>query len=306
MNVRPAEYLIEDDLFRTLILGPHVAVEQLWSSGRWVEGPVWFGDARHLLWSDIPNDRMMRWTESGGVSVFRQPSNHANGHTRDMQGRLISCEHGARRVTRTEWDGSITVLADRYDGKRLNSPNDVVVAADGAVWFTDPDYGILTDYEGQAGAREQTGCFLFRLYPDSRDLTIMADDFAKPNGLTFSQDGSRLYVSDTGRSHDPDAPGHIRIFHVGEGGQLSGGDIFAAPAMGLSDGMCCDVHGNIWTSAGGGVHCFGPDGVLFGSILVPEQVSNCTFGGPRRNRLFITATSSLYAVFLNTRGAEPH
>lgn len=306
MRERAADYVIHDASFRSLILGPHVAVEQLWSEGRWVEGPVWFGDAGHLLWSDIPNNRILRWTESGGVTIFRQPSNFANGHTRDLQGRLISCEHGTRRVTRTEWDGTVTVLADRYDGKSLNSPNDVVVAQDGAVWFTDPDYGIMTDYEGYAAPREQAGCYLFRLDPESGTLRIAADDFAKPNGLAFSPDGSKLYVADTGRSHDPEGPGHIRVFDVGEGGRLSGGQVFAAPDRGLADGFRCDIHGNIWTSAGDGVHCFAPDGACLGRILVPEQVSNCCFGGARRNRLFITATTGLYAVFLNTRGAGAH
>lgn len=305
MAERKGDYIIHDDRFRALILGPHVTVERLWSEGRWVEGPVWFGDAGHLLWSDIPNDRIMRWTDGGGVSVFRQPSNFANGHTRDLQGRLISCEHGGRRVTRTEWDGSLTVLADSYRGKALNSPNDVVVAPDGAIWFTDPDYGILSDYEGNAAPREQGGCWLFRFDPESGDLAVMADDFDKPNGLTFSPDGARLYVADTGRSHDPDGPGHIRVFSL-SGGELTGGHVFAAPDTGLADGFRCDRAGNLWTSAGDGIHCFAPDGALLGRVLVPETVSNCAFGGVRRNRLFITATTSLYAVFLNTRGAGPH
>ncbi|MXU65033.1 SMP-30/gluconolactonase/LRE family protein [Oceanomicrobium pacificus] len=305
MAVRTGDYVIHDDRFCDLILGPHVAVEQLWDGGRWTEGPVWFGDAGHLLWSDIPNNRIMRWTEDG-VSTFRAPSGFANGHTRDLQGRLVSCEHGPRRVTRTEFDGTVTVLADSFAGKRLNSPNDVVVAADGAVWFTDPDYGILTDFEGHAAAREQSGCFLFRLDLESGDLAVMADDFAKPNGLAFSPDGQRLYVADTGRSHDPEGPGHIRAFDVGPDGLLSGGKVFAAPDRGLADGFRCDLHGNLWSSAGDGVHCFAPDGTCLGRILIPQVVSNCTFGGPARNRLFITATTGLYAVFLNTRGAGAH
>jgi len=305
MPKRQGDYIIHDDRFRALILGAHVPVERLWSEGRWVEGPVWFGDAGHLLWSDIPNDRIMRWTEGGGVTVFREPSNFANGHTRDLQGRLISCEHGGRRVTRTEWDGSLTVLADSYRGKRLNSPNDVVVAPDGAIWFTDPDYGILSDYEGHAAPRELDGCWLFRLEPESGDLAVMADDFAKPNGLAFSPDGARLYVADTGRSHDPDGPGHIRVFSL-SGGGLADGHVFAAPDVGLADGFRCDRAGNLWTSAGDGIHCFAPDGALLERVLVPETVSNCAFGGPRLNRLFITATTSLYAVFLDTRGAGPH
>lgn len=306
MNERQGDYVVHDDRFLALILGPHVAVERLWSEGRWVEGPVWFGDAGHLLWSDIPNNRIMRWSESGGVSVYRQPSNFANGNTRDHYGRLVSCEHGTRRVTRTERDGSVTVLADRHRGKRLNSPNDVAVAPDGAIWFTDPDYGIQSDYQGFAAPREQDGCYLFRLDPASGALDVMSDDFVRPNGLAFSPDGAKLYVADTGRSHDPDGPGHIRLFEVSSNGDLSGGNVFAAPDTGLADGFRCDAAGNLWTSAGDGIHCFAPDATLLGRILVPEIVSNCAFGGPRRNRLFITATTSLYAVFLDTRGAGPH
>ena len=304
-GAREGCYEVADPRFRELILGPHVAVERLWSGGRWCEGSVWFGDAGHLLFSDIPNDRILRWTEEGGVSTFRRPSRFANGNTRDREGRLVTCEHGARAVTRTGLDGSVTVLADRFEGRCLNSPNDAVVHSDGSVWFTDPDYGILTDYEGHRAEREQPGCFVYRLDPATGDLRVVADDFAKPNGLAFSPDEAVLYAADTGRSHDSDGPAHIRRFRV-EGNGLAGGEVFAAPDAGMADGFRVDERGHVWTSAGDGVHCFASDGTLLGKVLVPEVVSNCAFGGAARNRLFITATTSLYAVFLAVRGCGPH
>jgi len=295
-------YEIKDPRFADLILGNHVPLERLWTGARWCEGPVWFGDMDMLVWSDIPNNRMLRWTGDGQVGVFRQPSQFANGNARDLNGRLVTCEHGLRRVTRTEHDGTISVLAASYDGHRLNSPNDVVVASDGGIWFTDPDYGILTDYEGHRAPREQDGCHLYRVDSDGTEVVRMADDFARPNGLAFSPDECLLYVSDTGRSHDPEGPAHIRTFHVGPSGQLTDAGVFAAPDTGMSDGFRIDENGNLWTSAGDGVHCFAPDGTLLGKILVPETVSNVAFGGRAGNRLFLTATTSLYAVFLNTRG----
>ena len=295
--------MVEDPRFRGLILGAHVRVERLWTGGRWLEGPVWFGDAGHLLFSDIPEDRMMRWMPDG-VTTYRSPSRFANGNARDREGRLVTCEHGARAVTRTELDGSVTVLADRHEGRRLNSPNDVVVRSDGSVWFTDPDYGILTDYEGHRAEREQAGCFVYRLDPPGA-LAVAADDFAKPNGLAFSPDEAVLYVAGTGRSHDLEGPAHIRRFRV-EGNRLAGGEVFAEPDTGLADGFRVDEHGHLWTSAGDGVHCFAPGGALLGRVLIPETVSNLAFGGPTRNRLFVTATTSLYAVYVAVRGALPH
>lgn len=282
---------------------PNARLERLHTGSLWCEGPVYIADADMLLWSDIPNDRMLRWTSTDDVGVFRQPSRHANGHTRDRQGRLISCEHGARQVTRTEHDGRVTVLVDRYDGGRLNSPNDVVVASDDSIWFTDPPYGILSDYEGHKAESEQAGCFVFRLNPDTGDLRVVADDFVRPNGLAFSPDEHTLYISDTARSHDPDGHHHIRAFDV-VGAELTNPRVFAVIEPGVPDGFRLDTDGNLWTSAGDGVHCYAPDGTLLGRIRVPEAVSNLTFGGPRRNRLFITASSSLYAIYVAQTGAQ--
>ncbi|WP_105425695.1 SMP-30/gluconolactonase/LRE family protein [Neorhizobium tomejilense] len=302
MPQKTSIYEIHDEAFRQLIVGS-AALEELYSDCRWAEGPVWFADLNCLIWSDIPNQRMMRWAPDGGVSVFRSPSNFVNGNTRDRQGRLVSCEHGGRRVTRTEIDGSITILADRYQGKRLNSPNDVVVRSDGSVWFTDPTYGIKSDYEGYRAEPEQDTRNVYRLDPVSGDLEAAVTDFGQPNGLAFSPDETKLYVADSASSHDIKAPRHIRVFDVVDGRRLSNDRIFCSLDNGLPDGFRVDMKGNVWTSAGDGVHCFSPDGVLLGKILVPQTVANLTFGGPRRNRLFITATKSLYSVFVATNGA---
>ena len=280
-------------------------VERLWSGGRWLEGPAWFAAHRTLVFSDIPNDRLMRHDEvSGATAPFRAPSRHANGNTVDREGRLVTCEHGARAVTRTEHDGRITVLAERFEGGRLNSPNDVVVASDGGVWFTDPAYGIDSDYEGHAAEPEQDGCHLYRIDP-SGALARVADDFVRPNGLAFSPDETRLLVADTGATHVADGPRHLRAFDVVDlsRGRLSGGAVLASCTAGLFDGFRLDAEGRIWTSAADGVHCLAPDGALLGRVRIPEVVANLAFGGPRRNRLFICATTSLYAVFLNVRGA---
>lgn len=296
-----AQYQVDDDRFLYLTVGSS-RLDLLYTGCRWAEGPVWFNDMGCLLWSDIPNQRILRWSEGGGVSVYRQPSNFANGHTRDGAGRLVSCEHGLRRVTRTEVDGSITVLVDSFRGKRLNSPNDVVVHSDGSVWFTDPTYGILSDYEGYRAAPEQPVHGVYRIDP-SGVVTLVADDFGQPNGLVFSPDESRLYIADSAFSHDPKAPRHIRVFDVA-GGKLSNSRVFAHIDAGLPDGIRVDVAGNIWSSAADGVHCFAPDGTRLGKILVPECVANLTFGGPKKNRLFIAATSSLYAIYVAATGAQ--
>jgi gluconolactonase len=297
-------YEIHDPRFRDLVVSS-AALEELYSDCRWAEGPVWFDDAGHLLFSDIPNQRILRWVEGGGVSVFRSPSNFANGHTRDRQGRLVSCEHGLRRVTRTEVDGTITVLADSHDGKRLNSPNDVVVRSDGSVWFSDPSYGILSDYEGYKADEEQESRNIWRLDQTTGSLAIMAHDCLQPNGLAFSPDERRLYVADSGASHMPEAPRHILVYDVSEDGRsLSNARVFVTIDKGIPDGIRVDIAGNLWSSAADGVHCFSPEGILLGKILVPQVVANLTFGGPRRNRLFITATTSLYSIYTTTTGAQ--
>ncbi len=294
---------VHDARFTALFVGS-AQLEELDSSCRWAEGPVWFDDAQCLLWSDIPNQRMMRWVPDGGVSVFRSPSNFSNGNTRDRQGRLVSCEHGPRRVTRTEPDGSITVLAESFEGKRLNSPNDVVVRSDGSIWFTDPTYGILSDYEGYKSDPEQSRRNVYRLDPDRGELTAVVGDFLQPNGLAFSPDETKLYIADSGASHDATAPRHIRVFDVVDGRTLTNGGVFCNIDTGIPDGIRLDKQGNLWSSAGDGVHCFSPEGTLLGKIKVPQTVANLTFGGPRRNRLFITATRSVYAIYLTTNGAQ--
>jgi len=298
-----SHFEVHDARFTALFVGS-AQLEELDSSCRWAEGPVWFDDMQCLLWSDIPNQRMMRWVPDGGVSVFRSPSNFSNGNTRDRQGRLVSCEHGPRRVTRTEPDGSITILADSFEGKRLNSPNDVVVRSDGTIWFTDPTYGILSDYEGYKSDPEQSRRNVYRLDPDSGELTAVVGDFLQPNGLAFSVDETRLYIADSGASHDPAAPRHIRVFDVVDGRTLTNGRVFCSIDTGIPDGIRVDNKGNLWSSAGDGVHCFSPDATLLGKIKVPQTVANLTFGGPRRNRLFITATRSVYAIYLTTNGAQ--
>ena len=280
-------------------------LERLADGCRWTEGPAYFAAGRYLVWSDIPNDRMLRWDElTGNVGVFRAPAGYTNGNTVDRQGRLVSCEHGARRVTRTEHDGSLTVIADRHEGKRFNSPNDVVVKSDGSIWFTDPAYGIDSDYEGHRADSEIGACHVYRVEADGRDCRIVADDFVRPNGLAFSPDERRLYVSDTGASHVDDGPRHIRVFDVGADSTLSGGEVFATRADGAFDGLRVDTEGRIWTSAGEAVECYEPDGTLLGRVLVPEIVSNVVFGGPKRNRLFICATTSVYSVLLPVNGVS--
>jgi gluconolactonase len=296
-------YQIRDPRFRDLLVSS-AALEELYTGCRWAEGPVWFNDGGYLLFSDIPNERVLRWIEGAGTSNYRAPSGFINGNTRDREGRLVSCEHGGRRVIRTEIDGTVTTLADRYQGKRLNSPNDVVVKSDGSVWFSDPSYGILSDYEGYKADEEQPSRNVYRLDPVNGELTVVVDDFLQPNGLCFSPDERLLYIADSGASHKPDAPRHIRVFDVTDGKRLTNGRVFAHIDKGIPDGMRTDIDGNLWSSAADGVHCFHPDGTLLGKILVPQAVANLTFGGPRRNRLFITASTSLYAIYTATRGAQ--
>ncbi len=293
-----------DDVFRRCVK-LSARLDRLYDGCRWAEGPAYFPAHRSLVWSDIPNDRMLRWDEGSGlVSTFRSPANYSNGNTVDRQGRLVTCEQGARRVTRTEHDGAITVLADRFEGRRFNSPNDVVVKSDGSIWFSDPSYGIDSNYEGLQAESELDGRHVYRVDGSTGRVSCVVDDFVSPNGLAFSPDERRLYVSDTGSGEGADGPPHIRVFDVREDGSLSGGAVFASMRHGSADGFRLDEAGRIWTSAGPGVECYAPDGRLLGRIRVGEQVANLVFGGPKRNQLFICATTSLYSVLLPVNGAR--
>ena len=295
-------YVIEDPAFKNLVLS-NAELLILGQGFAWLEGPVWCADNNQLLVSDIPNDRILRWTEESGISTFRQPSGFSNGQTRDRQGRLIGCSHQHRRVTRTELDGSITVLADRYEGKRLNSPNDVVVHSDGGIWFTDPHYGINSDYEG-GKQQAELPANVYRLDPASGALAVVADDFAGPNGLCFSPDERTLYIAETGAQSSPGQTPQIRAYAVDDAGTLSGGRVFHIVSPGAADGFTCDQDGRVWTSAGDGVHCISPEGALLGKILTGVRVSNVTFGGRARSRLFICASHTLMAIYTNVRGAQ--
>ncbi len=292
---------IHDPAFGRYVLG-NAPPKRLATGFDWVEGPVWFGDADCLLFSDIPNNRMMRWSAETGISTYRALSNYANGHTRDRQGRLVSCQHGTRSVTRTEHDGNITVLADSFDGKPLNSPNDVVVKSDGTIWFSDPHYGIMTHYEGYAAPQENP-CVVYRLQPETGVLQVMVDSLNCPNGLAFSPDETRLYVADTGRMFSSDLQA-IHVFDCAPDGSLSNGRHFHTITPGCADGIRADSDGNIWSSAADGVHCIAPDGRLLGKILLPELVSNLCFGGRAKHELYITATTSIYKITLNRKGVQ--
>jgi gluconolactonase len=310
------DIIVLDKRFEKYKIG-NTPIRRLHTGMLWAEGPAWNGVGKYLVWSDIPNNVQMRWLdEDGHVSVFRNPSGYSNGNTFDFQGRQISFEHGNRRVVRYEHDGGLTVLADRYEGKPLNAPNDGAVHPDGGVWFTDPGYGILVNYEGKK-AELQLKEAVYRFDPSSGKIQKMTDELFKPNGLCFSPDYKKVYIADTGASHYKEAPKNIMVFDVEGGKKLGKGKEYASMAMkvkgkevaGMADGIRADVDGNIWVGAGwvgdgyDGVHVFAPDGTRIGMILLPEICSNVCFGGPRRNRLFMTGSQSLYAVYVETQGA---
>jgi len=295
------DFEIIDQRFAAMVL-PNAPLEILATGFRWLEGPVWFADHQCLLFSDIPNNRVMRWCE-GGVSVFREPSEFANGHTRDIQGCLISCHHQSRAITRTEINGTITTLANHYQGKQLNSPNDVIVKSDGSIWFSDPHYGINTDYEGGKQTPELPAN-LYRLDPDGT-LTIAAGDFDGPNGLCFSPDEKKLYAVESGKQFAPEPKRVIRMFDIAADGKtLTNARDFHKITPGMADGIRADEHGNIWSSAADGVHCIAPDGTLLGKIKTPHIVANLTFGGRHNSRLFLCAGDTLFAIYTNVRGAS--
>ncbi|WP_427023993.1 SMP-30/gluconolactonase/LRE family protein [Aureimonas ureilytica] len=295
---------IIDKRFARYVLG-NAPIEKLADGIRWIEGLVWMGDWNTLLFQDLPRDRTLMWSETGGLSVWRFPSGQANGQARDRQGRVVFCSNRERALCRVEHDGSVRVLADRFEGRRLNSPNDVVVKSDGTIWFTDPVYGISNDYEGTRQASE-TAPGIYRLDPRSGELTLLSDRFDGPNGIAFSPDERRLYVAETGDQTKGDPVQVLRVFDVGaDGRSLSSVRDFAKVSPGYTDGMAIDEDGNVWSSAGDGVHCLSPEGELLGRIRLPGTVSNLCFGGsPHLNRLFIGVSHSLYAVFLNRRGAR--
>lgn len=298
-----AERVVNDARFERLV--PSGArLERLADGFIWAEGPVWLPRDRTLLWSDIPNNRVLRWSAADGtVTDFLRPSDFANGHTLDHDGRVLACEHGTRRVSRYEPDGSRTTLVDRYEGKRLNSPNDLVVASDGAIWFTDPPYGIVSNREGYQAESELGACYVFRLDRATGELAIVSHAMIDPNGLAFSPDESVLYVADTSAGRVAHGVHHILAFDVIEGRRLGEPRLFRTIDPGAPDGLRVDVEGNVWTSAGDGIHVIAPDGVELGRLLMPEAVANLTFGGPDGRRLFITATSTLWSIEVGIRGA---
>jgi len=292
-----SSYVLVDDAFRELV-DFDAELVKLADGCLWAEGPVWIPAESALVWSDTRNNREWRWTEADGASVFREPSNHANGHTLDRDGNIISCEHSSNSVTRRTPDGTYTTLVDSVAGGRLNSPNDVVVKSDGSIYFTDPPYGILSNAEGFQRESEIGANYVYRFDPDTEMTMVVADQFDRPNGLTFSPDESILYIADTGE------PRNIRTMDVGPDGTLSNLQFFAAPDPPASDGLRVDLHGNVWTSAGDGVHVFSPDGNLIGRVKVPDKTANCEFGGPDGSTLFITASTSLYSIETQVVGAR--
>ncbi len=307
-----ADLITLDKRFDKYKIG-NTPIRRLHTGMLWAEGVAWNGVGRYLVWSDIPNDRQMRWIEDDGhVSVMRNPAGYSNGNTFDHEGRQLSCEHGNRRLVRYEYNGSVTVLADKWQGKPLNAPNDVVVAPDGAIWFTDPGYGSLLNYEGNKAQLEIKEA-VYRIDAKTSKMEMVTDELFKPNGLCFSPDYKKLYIAETGSTHYPQAPKNIRVWDVADGKSLRNGKQYVSMELkgrtGIADGIRADTDGNIWAGAGwvgdgyDGVHVFAPDGVRIGQILLPEICSNLCFGGRKRNRLFMTGSQSLYTVYVEAQGA---
>ena len=281
-----------------LMINDNSQLMTLYSGAEWSEGPVFIKNRNMVVWSDIPNDRMLSWTPKAGVEIFRSPSGYSNGNFLDLQGQLLTCEHGNRRISRTNKNGEVVTIVDNFNGKKLNSPNDLVVKSDGSIWFTDPPYGILSDKEGHKSDSELEGNFVFRYDPIVDKLTLISDDFDKPNGIAFSPDEKLLYIADSGN------PKNIRVFNVSEDGEsINKGRVFAEISPGVPDGFRVDTDGNVFTSASDGIQVFTPSGVMLGKILVPERTANCAFGGKNRETLFITASTSLYSIAMNAKGA---
>lgn len=293
-----------DSRFDALLLADS-SLEKLCTGTVWAEGPVYFSEGDYLLWSDIPNNRMMRFSKQDGMSVYREPAHFTNGHYRDLAGNLVSCEHGGRRISRTLKDGTVETVVDQFEGKRLNSPNDLVVKSDGTIWFTDPPYGIMSNVEGYKAKSELGVNYVFCFDPQNANLSIVASDRDKPNGLAFSPDESILYISDTGASHKEDGWHHIFAYDVSAAPyKLTNCRVFAEINPGLPDGFRLDRQGNIFTSSEDSIQVFAPDGTCLGKISVPEKISNCTFGGVNKDYLYIVASSSLYGIKLNTQGIQ--
>ncbi|WP_013334692.1 SMP-30/gluconolactonase/LRE family protein [Gloeothece verrucosa] len=297
----PEAIEIYDDRMVSL-MGQVNVVEKIADSAVWSEGPVYIQEDDSIIWSDAHGNRLLRWSVKDGVTVLRDPSDYQSGNYRDKEGRIVACSSGLRAIIRQEHDGEWKILVDRYQNKRLNSPNDLVVKSDGTIWFTDPTYGITEPNQGYGGEQEQPGCFVYRFEPKSGEIEAVVTDMIRPNGLAFSPDEKLLYVSDTASHNIPDAPHHIRVYEVIEGRQIANGRVFAVIEPGEPDGFRIDAQGNIFTSSSDSVQVYAPDGTRLGKIPVPETCTNMTFGGPKGDRLFITAGHSLYAIDLNTHG----